>query len=84
MFLAHDVGRSRDRSTAVIGGPCPHTAFVPDMLRFGEFWELPQGLFSSGRASALAAVDREWNYIASGPALLDSVANGAKRSPAST
>jgi hypothetical protein len=61
MFMAHDVGRSRDRSTAVIGGPCPHTAFVPDLLGFGAFHELPQGLFGSARASALAAIDRQWH-----------------------
>ncbi len=54
-IIAHDVGRSRDRSTAVVGGnsPCGRR-----LLGIGEAEELPQGLFGSARASALAAVDR--------------------------
>ena len=55
LIIAHDVGRSRDRSTAVVGGnsPCGRR-----LLGIGEAEELPQGLFGSARASALAAVDR--------------------------
>ena len=57
-IIAHDVGRSRDRSTAVVGGnsPCGRR-----LLGIGEAEELPQGLFGSARASALAAVDRRHN-----------------------
>ena len=46
--IAHDVGRSRDRSTAVVGS-------------IRELEELPQGLYGSPRASALAAVDRRYH-----------------------
>ena len=57
-LLAHDVGRSRDRSTAVLGGgaPCGQR-----LLGIGEALELPQGLFASARANALAAVDRHYH-----------------------
>jgi hypothetical protein len=54
-IIAHDVGRSHDRSTAVIGGNCP---IEPDLLGITELHELPQGLYASARASALAAIDR--------------------------
>ena len=55
LIIAHDVGRSRDRSTAVVGGnsPCGRR-----LLGISEAEELPQGLFGSARASALAVVDR--------------------------
>src|SRR6476620_9140447 len=54
LIIAHDVGRSRDRSTAVVGGnsPCGRR-----LLGIREAEELPQGLFASARASALAVVD---------------------------
>jgi hypothetical protein len=55
LIIAHDVGRTRDRSTAVIGGNGP---FEPRLLGITELEELPQGLYGSARASALAAVDR--------------------------
>jgi hypothetical protein len=55
LIIAHDVGRSRDRSTAVIGGNCPAG---PRLLGITEFHEFPQGLYGSARASALAAIDR--------------------------
>jgi hypothetical protein len=54
-IIAHDVARTRDRSTAVIGGNGP---FEPRLLGFAELEELPQGLYGSARASALAAIDR--------------------------
>ena len=54
-IIAHDVGRSHDRSTAVVGGPGP---FQPTLIGVTEFEELPQYQFGSARASALAAVDR--------------------------
>jgi hypothetical protein len=57
-MIAHDVGRSRDRSTAVVGGngPCE-----PRLLGITELAELPQGLYGTPRASALAAIDRRYN-----------------------
>ena len=55
LIIAHDVGRSRDRSTAVVGGNSPYGR---RLLGIREAEELPQGLFGSARASALAAVDR--------------------------
>jgi hypothetical protein len=56
--MAHDVGRSRDRSTAVIGGNSP---FEPRVLGIKELEELSPGLYGSARASALAAIDRRHN-----------------------
>lgn len=56
-FIAHDVGRSRDRSTAVVGGNC---AFRPELVGIKELLELPNG-FGSVRASALAEVDRRYD-----------------------
>ena len=51
LLIAHDVGGSRDRSTAVVGGFC---RYVPGILGIKEFSELPQDLYGSARASALA------------------------------
>jgi hypothetical protein len=55
LIIAHDVGRSRDHSTAVVGGnsPCGRR-----LVGIQEAVELPQGLFGHARASSLAAVDR--------------------------
>jgi hypothetical protein len=62
LIIAHDVGRSRDRSTAVVGGGCAQYGFGPSGLTgFGEHSELPQGLFGYARADALAAVDYRWH-----------------------
>jgi len=58
LIMAHDVGRSRDRSTAVIGGNSP---FMPRLLGIRELEELPQGLYGSARASELAKIDRRYN-----------------------
>ena len=55
LIIAHDVGRSRDRSTAVVGGNSP---YGQRLLGIRDAEELPQGLFGSARASALAAIDR--------------------------
>ena len=55
LIIAHDVGRSRDHSTAVVGGLAP---FNPDLIGIQEAHELPQGLYGSARASALAVIDR--------------------------
>jgi len=60
-IIAHDVGRSRDRSTGVIGGNC---FYGPPLLGIGELYELPQGLYGSARASALAQIDRRCNHNA--------------------
>ena len=53
-IIAHDVGRSKDHSTAVVGG---RSALV-DPVFASEFTELRQGLYGSVRAEELAAVDR--------------------------
>jgi hypothetical protein len=58
LIIAHDVGHTRDRSTAVVGGNCP---VAPRLLGIRELEELPQRLYGSERASALAAVDRRYN-----------------------
>ena len=58
LIIAHDVGRSRDRSTAVVGGNSPYGR---RLLGIGEAEELPQNLFGHARASALAAVDRRYH-----------------------
>ena len=58
LIIAHDVGGSRDRSTAVVGGNSP---IPPRLVGIIELTELPQGLYGSARASALAAVDHRYN-----------------------
>jgi hypothetical protein len=55
-IIAHDVGRSRDRSTAVVGGGCPEG---PLRTGFGAAVELPQNISGTARAGALAAIDRQ-------------------------
>ena len=57
LIIAHDVGHVRDRSTAVVGGGSP---FRSSDLGLLDFRELPQGLYGSARASALAGVDRHY------------------------
>jgi hypothetical protein len=54
LIIAHDVGRSHDRSTAVVGGNSPYGR---RLLGIGEAEELPQNLYGSALANALAAVD---------------------------
>jgi hypothetical protein len=61
LIIAHDVGRSRDRSTAVIGGNSPTQ---PRLLGIRELNELPLGLYASARASELARIDRRHNHNA--------------------
>jgi hypothetical protein len=58
LIIAHDVGHRRDRSTAVVGGLSP---FEPRLTGIKEAEELPQGLYGSARASALAIVDRRYD-----------------------
>jgi hypothetical protein len=50
VLIAHDVGGSRDRSTAVVGG---FSGYAPGILGITEFNEMPQRLYGSDRASAL-------------------------------
>lgn len=57
-IIAHDVGRANDRSTAVVGGHCP---LGPRRLGIKELIELPQGLYGSELANALAAIDCNYN-----------------------
>jgi hypothetical protein len=58
LIIAHDVGRVRDHSTAVVGGASP---YHQNIIGLRDFEELPQGLYGSGRASALAEIDRRYN-----------------------
>jgi hypothetical protein len=60
-LIAHDVGRCRDRSTAVVGGLSP---FQPELLGIADLKELEQGLVGSERANALAAVDARYEHNA--------------------
>ena len=57
VMIAHDVGRSKDRSTAVIGGNSP---LAPGLIGIKELKELPQGLAGSVRAEALEQIDRQY------------------------
>ena len=54
-IIAHDVGHTRDRTTAVIGG---RSLLDSDLTLIKEFNELPQRLYGSERAEALARIDR--------------------------
>jgi hypothetical protein len=58
LIIAHDVGRSRDHSTAVIGGLAP---FDPNLIGIQEAHELRQGSYGSARASELATIDRRYD-----------------------
>lgn len=58
-IIAHDVGHKKDRSTAVIGGKC---LYASNLIGMKEFEELPQGIYGSARADALAMVDRRYGY----------------------
>ena len=58
VLIAHDVGGSHDRSTAVVGG---FSGYASGILGITEFNELPQGLYGSARASALAQVDARYD-----------------------
>jgi hypothetical protein len=56
-IIAHDVARSRDRSTAVLGGVCP---FNPRIVGIETAYELPLGLLGHHRAEALSEIDRSF------------------------
>ena len=57
-IIAHDVGHTKDRSTAVVGGRCP---LAPNLIGMKAFEELQQGLYGSARADTLAMVDRRYD-----------------------
>ena len=57
IIIAHDVARSRDRSTAVVGGL---SYYQPRLFGIAHLEELPLGLSGSERANALAEVDRRY------------------------
>jgi hypothetical protein len=59
-IIAHDVGRTNDRSTAVIGGLRP--LLPPRVLGVQQFVELPLGLYGTELASALAEIDRQYRH----------------------
>ena len=58
-IIAHDVGRSNDRSTAVVGGHC--LPFFGQQLLVQEFRELPVGIYGSQLANELAKIDQNYN-----------------------
>jgi hypothetical protein len=60
-IIAHDVGRSHDRSTAVIGGHCSLFS-GPRVLEVREFRELPLGIYGSQLANTLGQIDRQLNH----------------------
>ena len=57
IIIAHDVARSHDRSTAVVGGL---SYYQPRLFGIAHLEELPIGLSGSERANALAEVDRRY------------------------
>ena len=57
-IIAHDVGGSRDRSTAVIGGPVP---YHPD-ITIRESHQLPTCRFGSDRAAELRRIDQSYEH----------------------
>jgi hypothetical protein len=59
-IIAHDVGRSNDRSTAVVGGKCP-PLFGPQLVGVKEFLELPLGLYGSQLANEVAKIDQKYS-----------------------
>ena len=58
-IIAHDVGRTNDRSTAVVGGHCQ--PFFGQQLLVKEFHELPLGIYGSDLANELAKIDRQYH-----------------------
>ena len=54
-IIVQDVGHTKDRSTVLVGGK---TILAPGKTLLKEFEELPQGLFGSARAGALARTDQ--------------------------
>jgi hypothetical protein len=56
-IIAHDVGHTKDRSTAIIGGS---SLRAPGLTGMKGFEELPQGLAGNSRADALAMIDSRY------------------------
>jgi hypothetical protein len=56
--IAHDVGRTNDRSTAVVGGTIPYR---PGVLGIQNAVELPQDCYGTALAGELAKIDRGYN-----------------------
>ena len=61
LIIAHDVARSSDRSTAIIGGRSP---FQPPLTGIPYGDELPQGKYGRTLANELAEVDRRFHCSA--------------------
>lgn len=61
-IIGHDVGYTKDRSTAVIAGLSEKLA--PGLIHISEFDELPLGLSGDARADALALYDARYNHKA--------------------
>jgi len=59
-IIAHDVGRTNDRSTAVVGGHFPFN-LGSRLLGVKQFVELPLGLYGSELANALAVIDQTYD-----------------------
>jgi hypothetical protein len=59
-IIVHDVGRSNDRSTAVVGGKIP-PLFGPQLVSVNECLELPLGLYGSQLANELAKIDQMYD-----------------------
>jgi len=60
-IIAHDVGRSNDRSTAVVGGFCPLNLGGLPLIGVQQLLELPLGLYGSALANELGKVDQFYN-----------------------
>ena len=58
-IIAHDVGRTNDRSTAVVGGHCP--PFFGQQLLVQEIHELPLGIYGTDLANELAKIGQQHN-----------------------
>ena len=56
-IIAHDVGRSNDRSTAVVGGNCPFTLGSRELISVRNLW--------SCRRACTAADWEHWQRLIS-------------------
>ena len=60
-IIAHDVGHTKDRSTAVIGGPSP---LAPGLDRHKGVRGTTTRVVGNSRADALSMIDRRYDYKA--------------------
>jgi hypothetical protein len=60
-IISHDVGRTNDRSTAVVGGHLPPSIYGEGLLGVNQFLELPLGHYGSTLANAVAQIDQCYN-----------------------